>query len=178
MPSSLYCVDSLKIFREIDEKREKLNQMNVEEEAEINTTESQENLPEFSVTSDPLDENTRINWQAINETTPRVVNKTNKRHNDAATVLKEHQSKKFKACRSLFSDVFTPQNKYPKKGEYTLGAIYERYFSEEPKNLHRAEADVEILTKLILHYGMDFLACAEERKELFSSIPKLGTRIH
>lgn len=181
----MYCVDSLNIFREIDEKREKLKQEEQKEKPEIKT-ESQENLSEFSVISDPLEENALINWQANNETTPKVVKKTNKRNNEAAmsedsnfsTVLKENQSKRFKASRCLFSDDFTPKTKYPNKGEYKLGTIYQRCFAEEPKNLHRAESDVEILTKLILHYGMDFLACAEERKELFCSIPKLGTRIH
>ncbi|TMW49644.1 hypothetical protein DOY81_005290 [Sarcophaga bullata] len=202
LPSSVYCVDSLNIFREIDEKRENLkqeekaetkieNQENLSEFSVISDSleikiENQENLSEFSITSDPLEENALINWQANNETTPKVINKTCKRSHDESTsgdsnssiVLKENLSKKFKARRSLFSDDFQPKNKFPKKGEYKLGTIYQRCFAEEPKNLHRAESDVEILTKLILHYGMDFLACAEERKELFSSIPKLGTRIH
>lgn len=75
--------------------------------------------------------------------------------------------------RSLFSDNFSPKTKFPKKGSYVLGNVYERVFKTPAENLHRAESDVAILTKLILHYGLNFLAYAEERKQLFKNVPDL-----
>lgn len=174
MPEQVYCVDSYKIFREIDEIRENLKQ----EQKDKISEENQENLSTFSIASDPLEECQQIDWQKNNETTPKVVNKAEKRCNDDSNSSAENTPKTLKARRSLFSDDFEPKSKFPKKGEYKLGSVYQRCFAEVPKNLHRAESDVESLTKLILYYGLDFLACAEERKELFTSVPKLGTKIH
>lgn len=77
--------------------------------------------------------------------------------------------------RSLFSQPFQPKTKFPKKGTYVLGNIFERIFQKPAVNAHRAESDVEILTQLILHYGLIFLANVEERKRSFAEVPKLGS---
>ncbi|KAM7352677.1 uncharacterized protein ACRADG_005110 [Cochliomyia hominivorax] len=210
-PSSIYCVDSLKAFREIDEKYDKIKEAKrvlkilVADENELIKHElhNNEKAPEeitiativdsnSKLPSDPLDDNSRINWQHDNETTPQRKNiKTEKRN--YSTMIKDDIAKQqfndlespekkrsvsFGVKRSLFTDNFQFKKKYPPKGVYKLGNIYRRCFNQEPVNLHRAESDVNILTKLILHYGLDFLAYAEERKETFDKIPKLGSKIN
>ncbi|XP_065357395.1 uncharacterized protein LOC135951639 [Calliphora vicina] len=202
LPSSVFCVDSLKAFREIDEKYDKIKEtkkvMNIlEAEAkELNdeqavTYEKEEVLN--TITSDPLEQNSQINWQRDNETTPHRKKNTEKRTystltndddnntaNSAADGESPAKKRSVSLCvrRSLFADNFKPKTKYPPKGVYQLGNIYKRCFQKDPVNLHRAESDVEILSKLILHYGLDFLAYAEERKQLFTNVPKLGSSIY
>ncbi|XP_023305487.2 uncharacterized protein LOC111687289 [Lucilia cuprina] len=195
LPASIFCVDSFKAFRELDEKHDKIKETILSiletEPKEIVDNEAISNT-ELEVlngiTSDPLEENSQINWQRDNETTPQRKKKTEKRtynnsteDRNAIDTLQDYGSpakkRSVSLCvrRSLFADNFTPKTKYPPKGVYRLGNIYRRCFNKEPINLHRAESDVEILTKLILHYGLDFLAYAEERKQLFNKVPKLGS---
>ncbi|XP_037809685.1 uncharacterized protein LOC119602318 [Lucilia sericata] len=197
LPASIFCVDSLKAFRELDEKHEKIKETKKNSsileakdkeivESEPVTNKELEVLN--TITSDPLEENSQINWQRDNETTPQRKKKAEKRtyntsteNGNATDTLQDSDSpakkRSVSLCvrRSLFADNFTPKTKYPPKGVYQLGNIYKRCFNKEPINLHRAESDVEILSKLILHYGLDFLAYAEERKQLFSQVPKLGS---
>lgn len=208
-PSSIYCIDSFKAFREIDEKIEKIDKtkevisilaadtkelQKYEKYNIINEKTEQQEEENITLTNilsseDPLEENSQINWQHDNETTPQR-KKAEKRNyqtmtNDDEVVCNdklfgelESSAKKrlvsLSVRRSLFSDDFKPKDKYPPKGVYKLGNIYRRCFRMEPLYLHRAECDVEILTKLILHYGLDFLAYAEERKVTFDKVPKLG----
>lgn len=191
-------MDSLKAFREIDEKEVQIENAtkvlqviahmeNEDEETSLKQVAIEEVTETFTVvTSDPLDENNRINWQQTNETTPH------RKKRNLSTIINEEESYSSSSSsssslspkhkrlasldvrRTLFSDNFSPKTKYPKKGVYKLGNIYERIFKMPAENLHRAESDVAILTKLILHYGLDFLAYAEERKQSFNKVPKLG----
>ncbi|XP_037809686.1 uncharacterized protein LOC119602319 [Lucilia sericata] len=185
-PSSIFCVDSLKAFREIDEKYNIINNAihvmsMLEEKKEEPRTYDQTSDNGTKDLLDLLELNSQINWQKINETTPRKKRKETKEHyfnsliNEVISLKKtDEPSKKLRLKRALFTDDFT-LSKYPAKGVYKLGNIYRRCFKQEPINLHRAEMDVEVLTKLILHYGIDFLAYAEERKQLFVEVPKLGS---
>lgn len=170
----------LQIYEQHSILKERSQQQEPEEE-EINLT-------NILSSEDPLEENSQINWQHDNETTPQR-KKTEKR--DYQTLKKDEEDCNVKPLdeivspakkqlisltvrRTLFSDNFQPKTKYPPKGVYKLGNIYRRCFKKEPLNIHRAECDVEILTKLILYYGLDFLAYAEERKQTFDKVPKLG----
>uniref|UniRef100_A0A1I8PQ47 Exonuclease domain-containing protein n=1 Tax=Stomoxys calcitrans TaxID=35570 RepID=A0A1I8PQ47_STOCA len=78
--------------------------------------------------------------------------------------------------RTLFSEPFKPKTRFPVKGTYVLGNIYERIFQQPAEHLHRAESDVAILSELILHHGLIFLAYVEERKRSFAEVSKLGSK--
>lgn len=129
----------------------------------------------------PLEANDDIDWQKANETTPhRSKTKGAKRKlcdtpEQVSGVSKKSLSS-FKSRRELFSKPFQPKMKYPPKDKFKLGNIFERTFKQPPIDLHRAESDVMILTKLILHHGLLFLAYAEERKLSFATVNKLGRR--
>ncbi|XP_075149707.1 uncharacterized protein LOC142223752 [Haematobia irritans] len=180
VPSTIFCVDSLKAFIEMDEKQNEIANL-AKTLIELDQKEEDEYLAkngelDKSIVSDPLEENAAVDWQKINETTPHRA-KSAKRKRDCETTPCKNPSKRTNGLnvrRELFSKPFQPQSKYPPKGKYQLGNIYERIFKIPCKNLHRAESDVEILTKLILHYGLDFLAYAEERKITFDQVKVLG----
>ncbi|XP_065357043.1 uncharacterized protein LOC135951330 [Calliphora vicina] len=182
LPSSILCVDSLKAFREIDEKynilKNALKVMNLlvpDDELKKNEL-GRNNSP---LTTDPFEENSKIDWQGINETSPQKKKPEKPTYSSLLNELKslsdsDPPSKKLRVKRSLFANDYT-LSKYPKKSLYKLGTIYKRCFSQHAVNLHRAEKDVEVLTKLMFHYGTDFLAYADARKQLFSQVPKLGS---
>ncbi|XP_058985860.1 three prime repair exonuclease 2-like isoform X2 [Musca domestica] len=146
MPSSIFCIDSFKAFREFDEKELKINAI-------------KEQLQQMQYNNSTKDSN---NCDILAST----------------LVAAENEKRQFalNMYRQIFSQPFTPATRFPKKGVYVLGNFYERVFQQKPMNLHRAEADVEILTKLILHYGLVFLAYAEERKQSFDEVLPLGCR--
>ncbi|XP_013106408.2 uncharacterized protein LOC106086324 [Stomoxys calcitrans] len=181
VPSTIYCVDSLKAFIEMDEKQYEMANI---AKTLMESPKSDEDISKACseeitkiATKDPLEDNAAIDWRKVNETTPHRKTKVEKRKREVETTPCKNQVKRttgLKVRRELFSKPFQPQSKYPPKGKYQLGNIYERVFSKPCDNLHRAESDVLILTKLILHYGLDFLAYAEERKITFDQVKKLG----
>lgn len=184
----MYCVDSLKAFRELDEKFEKIeNSKKLFTMLEADEKDKEKLLiveePQTSADGvDPLELNSKIDWRLNNETTPQRRASTTKNGTKNGNLLQTHMHAKRRSVslsvrRSLFTDNFKPKTKYPPKGVYKLGNIYKRCFNQEPVNLHRAESDVEVLTKLILYYGLDFLAYCEQRKQPFSKVPKLGSSI-
>ncbi|XP_073823265.1 three-prime repair exonuclease 1 [Musca autumnalis] len=177
IPSTIYCVDSFKAFIEMDEKKTQLESLTMELIEEPNETDAINEPTTNSKT--PLEENDDIDWQKANETTPQRKSKSAKRKlYDTPEQSNGAANKKrlisLKSRRELFSKPFQPQTKYPPKDKYKLGNIFERVFKQPPTDLHRAESDVMILTKLILHHGLDFMAYAEERKEPFDKVKKLG----
>lgn len=159
---------------EIENVAKKIKQEEVEESSSLPT--ASEEITSDTFTTDPLEDNSGVDWQTTNETTPHRKTKAEKRKRVHDTTAKESNKRLagLNARRGLFSTTFQPKSKYPPKGKYQLGNIYERIFKKPCENLHRAETDVMILTKLILHYGLDFLAYAEERKISFDKIQKLG----
>ncbi|XP_075161633.1 three prime repair exonuclease 2-like [Haematobia irritans] len=134
IPSSIYCIDSFKAFRELDEKKTKIDEI------------------KYQI----MDKVKGIPSSLQNETDKYLL--------------------AFNEYRKLFVQPFNPKTFFPTKGSYVLGNIYERVFQEPAGDLHRAEGDVAILSKLILHHGLVFLAYAEERKKSFAKVPKLGSK--
>ncbi|KAI9585110.1 hypothetical protein GQX74_000957 [Glossina fuscipes] len=105
--------------------------------------------------------NDPINWQKINETTPHRPCKIYHRKGLA------NAGESVPAKRSLFS---APN---PIRGYYKLGNIYKRIFQEDFKDLHRAENDVDALSKLILHYGSAFTEYAYNNAISLNDVPSL-----
>ncbi|XP_041448329.1 three-prime repair exonuclease 1 [Drosophila obscura] len=129
-----------------------------------------------------------IDWRLLNETTPKrpVLTPTEaaskRRKITESEDDKLEESPPFRRTlgsrRKLFSGVKCAERKrYPPKDKYKLGSLFERKFEQAATNAHRAEADVAMLTSLIQHYGMDFLAFAEEQAIPFSQITPLGSPI-
>lgn len=56
---------------------------------------------------------------------------------------------------------------------YKLSLMYERIFQQPVVNAHQSEGDVNMITKLMQHYGVDFLTLAEERAIPFSKVAHL-----
>ncbi|XP_030377036.1 three prime repair exonuclease 2 [Scaptodrosophila lebanonensis] len=188
LPSGITCVDSLRAFLEIDDKRKspepKLGST-TPETAELAPTEveSQKSIKQESEAS-PKKE---INWQAINETTPQ---RAKPPPAEAALKRKEmadpsdydrtsppvkQNPKDFNSRRQLFTNLNCSKTKrFPPRLLYRLGNLYERELKTEPVNAHRAEADVDMLTQLMQHYGADFLAFAEEQAIPFTEVVPLG----
>uniref|UniRef100_A0A1I8MAA6 Exonuclease domain-containing protein n=1 Tax=Musca domestica TaxID=7370 RepID=A0A1I8MAA6_MUSDO len=187
IPASIYCVDSYKAFIEIDEKQKEIDNLDMklkedEESADVNIECYRQTASNTNICQkNPLEANDDIDWQKANETTPhRSKTKGTKRKlcdtpEQVSGVSKKSLSS-FKSRRELFSKPFQPKMKYPPKDKFKLGNIFERTFKQPPVDLHRAESDVMILTKLILHHGLLFLAYAEERKLSFATVNKLGRR--
>ncbi|XP_061390461.1 three-prime repair exonuclease 1-like [Musca vetustissima] len=153
MPSSIFCIDTMKAFREFDEK-----------ELQINSIKEQLQQMELNSNRGAITTTTTTNNCDIIPTKLTLAAETEKR----LFAINQY--------REVFSKPFTPATRLPQKGVYVLGNIYERIFHEKAANLHRAEADVEVLTKLILHYGLVFLAYVEERKQSFDEVLPLGSR--
>ncbi|KAL9924797.1 three-prime repair exonuclease 1 isoform X1 [Glossina fuscipes] len=170
-PTSILCVDSWKAFQiidaqiEINNNNNNSNQMNADVE-NVSEDTKRENDDEISpeTTSSKhvlLPINDPINWQKINETTPHRPCKIYHRKGLA------NAGESVPAKRSLFS---APN---PIRGYYKLGNIYKRIFQEDFKDLHRAENDVDALSKLILHYGSAFTEYAYNNAISLNDVPSL-----
>nr|XP_017003979.2 uncharacterized protein LOC108062000 [Drosophila takahashii] len=181
LPQSMTCVDSLRAFLEIDDKLKK--EATISEPETIKETESDFKEPE------PAKE---IDWRARNETTPKrpiltpdeASLKRKKLSNNEEEDDQEDQApakrkpQEFRSRRQLFSGLMCAENKrFPPKGVYQLGSLYTSKFQRPASNAHQAEADVAMLTKLIQHYGMDFLAFAEEQAIPFHQVAPLGSPV-
>uniref|UniRef100_A0A1B0A892 Exonuclease domain-containing protein n=1 Tax=Glossina pallidipes TaxID=7398 RepID=A0A1B0A892_GLOPL len=174
-PSSILCVDSWKAFQVIDAEIEinnnNHNQMNADIEntnEDTNRENGNEINPETTSSKQVLSPiNAPIDWQKINETTPHRPCKTYHRKclSDDNNAVESPPAK-----RSLFS----PSK--PAKGYYQLGNIYKRIFQEDFKDLHRAENDVVVLSKLILHYGLAFIEYANNNALSLNEVPSLDER--
>ncbi|XP_017858569.1 PREDICTED: uncharacterized protein LOC108610786 [Drosophila arizonae] len=183
LPASTLCVDSLSAFMAIDDKRNDKPVVVVEEstlpiETRGELVDAADNSTEIAVTPK------EINWQALNESTPKrqILNR------QAAALKRQHMdvdgtefpaikrsSNDIKARRQLFTGLKSSTTKrYPPCGVYGLSKMYSRIFERPAVNAHEAEADVSMLTKLIQHYGVDFLAFAEEQSIPFADVVPLG----
>lgn len=118
--------------------------------------------------SEQLEAETKIDWRARNETTPRrpIVTGVKRSHSDISTRL----NISLKSKRSLFAN--NRIDKYPPKGVYKLENMYKRFFRKTPKDVHCAEADVEILMQLMRVYGRSFISYAENHAVPFEDIPR------
>ncbi|XP_034473910.1 uncharacterized protein LOC117781265 [Drosophila innubila] len=151
LPASMLCVDSLRAFMEIDDKRanEPFLQYVVKSDWKL------ERIPK------------EINLQTVNNTTEK-----RKLLND------ENLDNLLRSRRKLFSGLKCSQIKrFPPRGRYSLVSLFERTFELPASAAHQAEADVNMLTKLIQHYGVDFLAFAEEQAIPFADVVPLGGKI-
>lgn len=160
-PSSIVCVDSWKAFQAIDAEIE-IN-ANIENANEDTKRENDNEINPETTSSKQvlLPINAPIDWQKINETTP---------HKPCKTYHRKCLSESPPAKRSLLSA------SKPVKGYYQLGNIYKRIFQEDFKDLHRAENDVVVLSKLILHYGLAFIEYANNNALSLNDVPSLDER--
>ncbi|XP_017154543.1 three-prime repair exonuclease 1 [Drosophila miranda] len=125
-------------------------------------------------------------WRMLNETTPKRPILTPTKAASKRRQISESEDDELEASspvkrtlssrRQLFSGLKCAQKKrWPPRGKYNLGSLYERKFNQPPTTAHQAEADVAMVTALIQHYGMDFRAFAEEQAIPFSQIIPLGS---
>ncbi|KRG03178.1 uncharacterized protein LOC6576864 isoform X2 [Drosophila mojavensis] len=182
LPASTLCVDSLSAFMAIDDKRNdkpvavKESTLPIETRSEL--VDAADNSTERAVTPK------EINWQALNESTPKrqILNRQDaalkrQRMDADGTELPaiKRSSNDIKARRQLFTGLNSSSTKrYPPRGVYRLSSLYSRIFERPAVNAHEAEADVSMLTKLIQHYGVDFLAFAEEQSIPFADVVPLS----
>ncbi|ALC38335.1 CG3165, partial [Drosophila busckii] len=177
LPDSVLCVDSLRAFLEIDDKR-KLTLSNTKVALEVELNDNTEQL-----LCKPID------WQTLNETTPKRPTLPREEAylkrkqladgdydtSDETPSKRTSSTRELRSRRQLFSGLKCAQTKrYPPKGLYQLGNLFSSKFSQPASNAHQAEADVVMLTKLIQHYGVDFLAFAEEQNIPFAEIIPVG----
>lgn len=73
--------------------------------------------------------------------------------------------------KDLLKAPIKDKNKIPRspKGYYTLSGIFKRLFYE-PKKSHHAEADVDMLRTILIHYGEEFVQYTEEHAKPFSEV--------
>ncbi|EDW25649.1 GL26302 [Drosophila persimilis] len=173
---TLSCVDSLRAFLEIDDKQSQEDGlMKLPQSLSVKVEEAEE--------AEPIKE---PDWRMLNETTPkrpiltpteaaskrRQISESEDDELEASSPVKRTLSSR----RQLFSGLQCAKKKrWPPRGKYNLGSLYERKFNQPPTTAHQAEADVAMVTALIQHYGMDFRAFAEEQAIPFSQIIPLGS---
>ncbi|KAH8238784.1 hypothetical protein KR038_000319 [Drosophila bunnanda] len=193
-PHTVTCVDSLRAFLEIDDKRfgeESIVRIPWEAEQKDNG-ENPEPVP-CEVDNEILqhvDTETikEIDWKTRNETTPKrpiltpsQASAKRKQLFDedddlGAQTPTKRTTQDFRSRRQLFSGLKCAETKrFPPRLKYRLGSLYTSRFNRPAYNAHQAEADVAMLTKLIQHYGMDFLAFAEEQAIPFHQVKPLGS---
>jgi len=202
LPKSITCVDSLRAFMEIDDKHKtEESHLEIPQETPLETKAipdlETEAIPE--VESIKEDETTfkepepakEIDWRARNETTPKRPILMPKESSVKRKLLRDgdeddpeeqnparRKAQEFRSRRQLFSGLMCAENKrFPPRGVYNLGNLYTTKFQRTASNAHQAEADVAMLTKLMQHYGMDFLAFAEEQAIPFHEVAPLGSPV-
>ncbi|XP_017076057.1 uncharacterized protein LOC108111183 isoform X2 [Drosophila eugracilis] len=191
LPQSMTCVDSLRAFLEIDENRNKITSL-LEVPVTLKGTEvltELEQIKESETTFKEPELAKEIDWRARNETTPKrpiltpEIASLKRRQlcngdEDANQTPAKRKTLEFRSRRQLFSGLMCAETKrYPPRGIYNLSSLYTREFQRPANNAHQAEADVAMLTKLIQHYGMDFLAFAEEQAIPFHQVVPLGSPV-
>ncbi|KAH8325034.1 hypothetical protein KR074_002449 [Drosophila pseudoananassae] len=194
------CLDSLRAFLEIDDRcheEDSLLEMpeiaceEAEPEKEADTdqdsglSEKQEHSEEIE--NQPFQEPKpvkEVDWRKMNETTPKRPVKRSEADSKRRRSFDEDEEpsvpkrgiKEFRSRRQLFSGLECAKTKrFPPRLKYRLGNLYSSRFNLPATNAHQAEADVVMLTSLIQHYGMDFLAFAEEQAIPFDKVVSLGT---
>ncbi|KMY87787.1 uncharacterized protein LOC6730799 [Drosophila simulans] len=193
LPQSLTCVDSLRAFMEIDDTQQKeTSQFKVPNDVqEILVIPELEPKQDTETCLKEPEAVVNIDWRTRNETTPnRPILKPKEafakrallRDGDEDDLEGQTPPKRkpegFRSRRQLFSGCKCAENKrYPPRGVYNLGSLYTRKFKIPAISAHQAEADVAMTTKLIQHYGIDFLAFAEEQAIPFQEVVPLGSPV-
>ncbi|XP_017047537.1 uncharacterized protein LOC108092459 [Drosophila ficusphila] len=183
LPESITCLDSLRAFLEIDDNRFK--EQNLLPMPEI--THEPDSLKENETAFEESEPAKETDWRSRNETTPKrpIVTQTEasvkrRRLADDEDDLErqgpvKRESQVFRSRRKLFSGLTCAETKrFPPRNVYKLENLFTRKFQQPAGSSHQAEADVVMLMKLILHYGMDFLAFAEEQAIPFHKVLPLG----
>ncbi|XP_067620416.1 uncharacterized protein [Eurosta solidaginis] len=187
MPEGILCLDSLRAFWGIDEQllldvssagastsndcppdheTDTLPMLDLDVPDKAHILDSKEALEV------QLDIDEKVNWQEVNEKTPKRPTVAGYKRSALNKPLPKNNflsgNDVFKSKRALFTGKLT--RKYPPKGVYKLGNLYERHFKKQPKEVHYAEADVETLMNLMKVYGINFLAFAENHAIPFNDI--------
>ncbi|KAH8412419.1 hypothetical protein KR009_001846 [Drosophila setifemur] len=209
LPQSVTCVDSLRAFLEIDERRcpskaaeipcQNLLEVQPKDEAEpshdieetepIRKTETTHDIQATKLISEtePAKE---IDWRAVNESTPKrpiltPIQASVKRRQLADDDEDEEEQTPAKrklqeihSRRQLFTGLRCSEVKrFPPRGIYKLDNLFASRLNCPALSAHQAEADVTMLTSLIQHYGLDFLAFAEEQAIPFKQVTPLGAPV-
>ncbi|XP_062126089.1 uncharacterized protein LOC133838869 [Drosophila sulfurigaster albostrigata] len=181
-PASLRCVDSLRAFMEIDDKRN-------EDLCMRKSTKSIVEPESNPSSSKEVDFEARNNKTPERPTLPRddAIRKRKRLSDgcDDEDIIDltldspvKRTPQKFRSRRQLFEGLKCATTKrIPPQGSYRLGNLFYKTFSRPAIDAHQAEADVQMLTQLVQHYGTDFLAFAEEQSIPFSEVIPLGGTI-
>ncbi|EDW87471.1 uncharacterized protein LOC6526651 [Drosophila yakuba] len=193
LPQSLTCVDSLRAFMEIDDTQHKetspLKVPNAVQET-IAIPELKDDQETETAHKEP-EAVKDFDWRTRNETTPKRPILTPKETFAKRKLLRDcdeddleeqtpakRKPEEFRSRRQLFSGFKCAETKrFPPRGVYNLGSLFTSKFQRPALSAHQAEADVAMLTKLIQHYGMDFLAFAEEQAIPFHEVVPLGSSV-
>lgn len=173
LPPDILCADSREIITAIDEELEpKIKQVQPDapessEECFTAKVDSDDELCENALIDFEKNVKTPIDWQKLNETTPkRTIGPFNNRKRGAPEKC-SHRGPNNKTRRELFP---------PKKTSYSLIAIYKRIFGKEPNTSHLAESDIITLREVAHYYGERFLRMANEYAKPFSEIKTTGLK--
>ncbi|XP_016987675.1 uncharacterized protein LOC108050479 [Drosophila rhopaloa] len=197
LPHSMTCVDSLRAFFEIDDNLVKeqsllkvpgnMQELDPNDETEADTQFESINENDSAIKEPKVAK--QIDWRVRNETTPKrpiltPMEASVKRKylfggdDDEDIKPAKLKTQEFRSRRKLFSGLMCAETKrFPPRGIYRLENLFSRKFQRPASNAHQAEADVDMLMKLIQHYGMDFLAFAEEQAILFHQVRPLGSPV-
>ncbi|KAH8334582.1 hypothetical protein KR059_011765 [Drosophila kikkawai] len=191
-PPSVTCVDSLRAFLEIDDKRLREESIIREPVEAEHKDQGEEPDPEPCKPDNEIiphvetETMKEIDWKTRNETTPKrpiltpsqasAKRKQLSDEDDDEQTPAKRTTQDFRSRRQLFSGLKCAETKrFPPRLKYRLGSLYTSRFNRPAHNAHQAEADVAMLTKLIQHYGIDFLAFAEEQAIPFHQVKPLGS---
>ncbi|XP_017023939.1 uncharacterized protein [Drosophila kikkawai] len=192
-PPSVTCVDSLRAFLEIDDKRLREESIIIEPVEAEHKDQREEPDPEPCKLDNEIIPHVEtetvkeIDWKIRNETTPKRPILTpsqasakrkqlSDEDDDDSQTPAKRTTQDFRSRRQLFSGLKCAETKrFPPRLKYRLGSLYTSRFNRPAHNAHQAEADVAMLTKLIQHYGIDFLAFAEEQAIPFHQVKPLGS---
>lgn len=173
------CVDTLLAFTAIDNQWEERGTSTLQT-ANATIEKHEKKDINASLSSEENKKSSPIDWQKQNESTPQR-SKPNASESDAlgngarkrtrSPLFNAFAGEAFACKRRLFND---GRGRKP-WGFYKLNNIYKRTFGQEPIELHRAEGDVLVLARLILHYGQDFLDYARENAKSMDLVPILGS---
>lgn len=187
------CVDSLAIFRRIDEieaiaRHESGGNSNdaaeSDSEAEHEKTPAKGDRSRGDLLVDIVARDSHIDWRKLNETTPHRKRGTIypaaaappvvARRNDDANGNSSSSSSSSSTKRKLFDAAAPSSSQQQPVKRFRLGDIYERLFDVQPPQAHCAEADALALLRCVCAARVPFLALVDGAAGRFADVLALG----